>query len=962
MPNQYLNLSEEDLQLRYQLAEKRLICEVPFDRDLIETLREGLFLNHERAWDFPYLAAVVTVGTGIYWYQSGDLWDSFPRLETSSERMKWGRQFEEFLEDHPTLETFSFLREEGHRYVAPILAHGGVPHSCLENLFEILCKRCSYDQTGTEALEYFEGNSRALSGGNRPVRRFLSFGGEPAEDLVGRLFVLWRVLERGDDVKGSGLPKRIVAAFSEWYGKAAPRLQTRRRRRFPNPTIHLDPRLMTIGLSLPACTGHPDAGDFWQVADRKIPSDVPHVIAIGPEPRWDVSSGRRSFGFVGVGDGSDVMFFDPSNGHLVRDAERRRLPEQVWAIIREGVSTAPEPTHCEPFYPWHGYSICAFHLDGMKRLQVGDASFEIRRPFFKINDQQPVVANAVSSTSGAPVFSAAPDVHWEGPADLNVAKDGVDQGSMEITPGDLKQLVDSPGEYRIELRGPLGQNYGLDLLLVPGLEVRVQPSLKLPGTRIVTWSVSAPDATITQGQEAGTSFSSTKNSIGIEVLLDDHEMAVELTVPEVGWCVTRDPEYGSEGWTSEPLRIEVMSLTSDVTLPLFVCRYPGGSDNTNMSLRAHRGGLELSPRRISVEGEAYWHFRLDEVRDALIATGKSERFNLDIKSGESSAPVFDGPVLEIRPEWDIQVLSADWTLVDGGYAIEVSWQEHGGEVEGRWLVVQPIWRPWDNPSITCEVSARDRGSLQWELNEGQIRPGRYVVRAVHAPWGLADASDVVPVQECYVDFHPEIWGDFFDCSESPPSLEFFFEALLAHCYRPERVAAPSNVPQGVDASEIIHFLEWVEAAAVFEQATVRTMNHAALKFFCLNADATAEAVANLEELPPICALVLPPLDILRLSPTKADRDFLFNVMLNYRGLESSRLAASVASDHRPGSLSDPLKGWHRGLRGTRGQAHKVPPLGQLIYLCERFRIMDGRSPQAQEEYLQLRRSVKGWEP
>ena len=65
-----VNLLEEDTQLRYQIEGKRLVCEVPFDRELIEKLRAALFEDADRAWQYPSLAAVVTVGIGVYWYQS----------------------------------------------------------------------------------------------------------------------------------------------------------------------------------------------------------------------------------------------------------------------------------------------------------------------------------------------------------------------------------------------------------------------------------------------------------------------------------------------------------------------------------------------------------------------------------------------------------------------------------------------------------------------------------------------------------------------------------------------------------------------------------------------------------------------------------------------------------------------------------------------------------------------------
>ena len=49
-------------------------------------------------------------------------------LDAPADRIAWGKWFEDFLKHHESLETFRFFKEQGaHRYVAPILANGGIP-------------------------------------------------------------------------------------------------------------------------------------------------------------------------------------------------------------------------------------------------------------------------------------------------------------------------------------------------------------------------------------------------------------------------------------------------------------------------------------------------------------------------------------------------------------------------------------------------------------------------------------------------------------------------------------------------------------------------------------------------------------------------------------------------------------------------------------------------------------------
>jgi len=119
----------EEERFKSELSGRRLICEAQFDRSDIDRLRSYLLPLNRGAWKFPTLAAILTTGTGIYYYDAGDFWNGFQNLHTPAERAWWGEQFEIFNLFHDSLETFHHLG--GHRFVAPILAHGGVPQTCL---------------------------------------------------------------------------------------------------------------------------------------------------------------------------------------------------------------------------------------------------------------------------------------------------------------------------------------------------------------------------------------------------------------------------------------------------------------------------------------------------------------------------------------------------------------------------------------------------------------------------------------------------------------------------------------------------------------------------------------------------------------------------------------------------------------------------------------------------------------
>ena len=106
--------------LSIELKGKRLICEASFTQDQIDNWFDIILSKGTNAWNsLPALSSVITTATGIYKYEGGDLWSAFPMFASVVDQTKWGKQFNKFIEQHETLESFQNL--EGHKYVAPIL-------------------------------------------------------------------------------------------------------------------------------------------------------------------------------------------------------------------------------------------------------------------------------------------------------------------------------------------------------------------------------------------------------------------------------------------------------------------------------------------------------------------------------------------------------------------------------------------------------------------------------------------------------------------------------------------------------------------------------------------------------------------------------------------------------------------------------------------------------------------------
>ena len=67
-----MDYATEETARSIHLAGKRLLCEIPFERNDIEQLRQNLLLKGIQAWSHPTLAAMMTIGIGVYYYNQGD--------------------------------------------------------------------------------------------------------------------------------------------------------------------------------------------------------------------------------------------------------------------------------------------------------------------------------------------------------------------------------------------------------------------------------------------------------------------------------------------------------------------------------------------------------------------------------------------------------------------------------------------------------------------------------------------------------------------------------------------------------------------------------------------------------------------------------------------------------------------------------------------------------------------------
>jgi len=291
-----------------QVRQVELVGEIPITADECAQLGKviGLrvrTLGHSRALhtlrhDYPCALAAYLVAQGIYGYQGGDYWSEVVQVTGLKSSYTWqvGQTFEEILEDLD-LPLFYDMRAEAHRYVSLILAHGGIPNYCLPDFFNNMLQpsvlRVQYaDMSAVELIDEWQWRSSVQYFTDKPVLRFLAYGGQVAEDFVERCREMaWGYLDSGivPDAEAVGLPERVVAAYRGWIAEqSADQVQRESadRWRLRKPQMLVDPWGEGVILDLPP----------QQVPATMVQADFAWQVTAGEE-EYAISVRVRRTGF-----------------------------------------------------------------------------------------------------------------------------------------------------------------------------------------------------------------------------------------------------------------------------------------------------------------------------------------------------------------------------------------------------------------------------------------------------------------------------------------------------------------------------------------------------------------------------------------------------------------------------------------------------------------------------------------
>lgn len=415
------SLEEWERQLKPQIAKVDLLGDLQLSKEDLHCIGHLIrILVHDMDWiealDYlerrcPCTYAAFLVALGTHYYEAGDFWSAVRKATglhiSTTQASQLGQLFENIVKRLPVVQ---FTHLSGHRYVGLILAHGGIPNYCLPDFFErFLQPLLRHPEYASLSAEEFIKKQLAQTSvaytTDKPVLRFLQYGGPPAADFLERC---WEMALRYAQKKEQpppeelGLPPRVVEAFRKWL-KERIHLPVTSRTVYRSPELFLDPWGSGLCLRLPsqpAPTLSPDLRIVWQISphdDSEIYGEtqrvgtewrtVPQTVALTrPAKEYRVVFALkqrdtknallckiREWQIPGLSTEPPVLWFDRNTGRLLRQQDV--LPKDfLWVLHHRSVTIeGVRVTEKFPDLPWEWHEYVAEEVD----LSVTQ-NFEVR--------------------------------------------------------------------------------------------------------------------------------------------------------------------------------------------------------------------------------------------------------------------------------------------------------------------------------------------------------------------------------------------------------------------------------------------------------------------------------------------------------------------------------------------------------------------------------------------------------
>lgn len=674
---------------------------------------------------------------------------------SASLQSEWGRAYIDNLR-WLGLPTFSDHEDSGSTYVGPILMHSGVPTYCLPDFFRLIRDRRRLDphltpekfvQWAAERVE--RGRLRSV---DKPVQRFLRYGGEFAVDVTERVYELLDLIATGGNGEAAELPPRFQEVAQKMRDQGELTKPTIRSSTQSSDdalgaaVLMLDPYGRGPFVRLPSVPDADEGQVVWIVGadSEELRASSPTLLAgyREPAPQVDVPISRPVRQVTARLEGSQslnitipvvdsdhpTLIFDESGAQVSLTAPIRQ--DAIWVIHPAGTGpTSPNPdqirARAELPPGWDGWALHLLDLREATTLTLADGTVlpVNAKAVPRIVLSEPV--EGAHTMAGEPVFASLPsiqlpDAAGDGPAWHVSLTDHTgkelsrfEASSTQDCEGRWGDLTDLCGEVRLRVRGPWGRAVSRRFTVVQGLQVRSDPPWRRMLERglqpCVVQLAATPGVRVSDP-----SFELAGTQVRRRVAVATGPERLLLIVEPPHMSVSHISAAGVGQESINALRLYAEKLLEDPGVLVITTR--AAADPT-LYVHGRQGFVQAVVARSVGQGSVH-RFPLAEITDTLRAE-RQLRLTLD--------PEGSLTVANVRPER----LFSGMSVVAGKLQLS-----DAPDIDGLSAVCYRALAPWASPSV-LPVS-KGVANLPEDLNEA----GPLLVQVrVEDPW----APEPVPV-------------------------------------------------------------------------------------------------------------------------------------------------------------------------------------------------------------------------
>lgn len=514
-----------------------------------------------RTW--PAVQVMTTVGVAVESY-AASYWPQLSQRvgvrNGQGFQQEWG---DAFLANLAALGLPRFDEIEGLRYLGPILMHSGVPTFCLRDFFSLATER-RRTIAGLEPEQFVAwAASRSAEGRlynvDKPVERFLRYGGEYAVDVTDRVFEVLDTVAAGGTGEDVPLPDRFREVAQQMRDeRALERVPNRRETADAEatarpPHLRLDPYGRGPVLWLPPVDSSGGDQATWAVTmgsnTERIrtqslwpgePAPALEVSVVAPIRTASVALvGHEQFRTaITVIDDIDPLLAFGESGELLPSGVPLRS-STVWLLypgstddlVAEGALNVVAAGVLPP--GWAGWTLQLVDLSQVTAVRSSQSEHSRRVrgvASVRIIAGDPVAG--VKTRGGAPVFATPPQIllpagfsdeaRWTVTVTHDDGHPILDKHELHAgdDPTAIWDLLPRPllGRYAIRVRGPWGRGGWREVFIVEGIRAESSPAWRRINERGLV------PATVQLVAAAGLHVSAPS------VRLAEHETEVPVTV------------------------------------------------------------------------------------------------------------------------------------------------------------------------------------------------------------------------------------------------------------------------------------------------------------------------------------------------------------------------------------------------------------------------------------------------